>query len=149
MNIHVVRPDGSWYARPDSTLVRDVDRFCLPDDCTGAHAYRCSCIRIGKAGKAIAPRFAHRYIESWAPGICFYGTLADGSDTPYLDRATWMDRTFQPVEALSADMRQRIVDGLERVSRHLSLRIGDLLVLEQTPPATLRRGDIFDNIAIL
>ena len=66
MNIHVVRPDGSWYSRPDITLVRDADRFCLPDDCTGALAARCHCVRIEKAGKAIAPRFADRYLDSWA-----------------------------------------------------------------------------------
>ena len=149
MNLHVVRPDGSWYARPDITLVRDADRFCLPDECTGAQAARCRCIRIGKAGKAIAPRFADRYLDGWAAGICFYGVLADGSATPFLDRATWVDRTFQPVDGLPEAERTRIVAVLERLSRHLSLRIGDLLLFEQSAPAPLGRGDTIDNITIL
>ena len=149
MNLHVVRTDGSWYARPDITLVRDADRFCLPDDCIGALAARCRCVRIEKAGKAIAPRFASRYLDSWANGICFYGTLADGSTTPFLDRSTWVDREFHPFSELPEAERQRIVAVLERLSRHLSLRIGDLLIFEQTAPAPLGRGDTIDNISIL
>ena len=149
MNLHVVRTDGSWYARPDITLVRDADRFCLPDDCTGALAARCRCIRIDKAGKAVAPRFARRYFSQWAPGICFYGVLDDGSTTPFLDRATWVAREFQPVEALGDVAFVPIIEGLERVSRHVSLRIGDLLLFELNAPAPLRRGDNIDNISIV
>jgi len=149
MNLHVVRPDGSWYARPDITLVRDADRFCLPDDCTGARAARCRCIRIGKAGKAIAPRFADRYLDGWAKGICFYGVLADVSVTPFLDRATWVDRDFQPLSGIPADEHARIVAVLEALSRHLSLRIGDLLLFELSDPAPLERGETIDNITIL
>ena len=149
MNLHVVRPDGSWYARPDITLVRDADRFCLPDDCTGALAARCRCLRIDKAGKAVASRFARRYFSSWAPGICFYGILADGAVTPYLDRASWVDRDFQPVDSLPEDDMLRIVEGLERISRHVSLRIGDFLMFELSLPALLKRGDTIDTISVL
>jgi hypothetical protein len=149
MNIHVVRTDGSWYARPDITLVRDADRFFLPDDCTGALACRCRCIRIDKAGKAIVPRFARRYFSNWAPSICFYGVLADGAVTPYLDRATWVDRDFQPVDTLQGDELQRMIEGLEHVSRHVSLRIGDFLMFELSLPIPLKRGDIIDTISVL
>ena len=149
MNIHVVRTDGSWYSRPDITLVRDADRFCLPDDCTGALAARCRCIRIDKAGKAIAPRFARRYFSTWAPGICFYGVLADGTVTPYLDRATWVDRDFQSLDSLGDVEFAHFIDGLERVSRHVSLRIGDLLLFELTTPAPIGRGETIDQITIV
>ena len=149
MNIHVVRTDGSWYARPDITLVRDADRFCLPDDCISALACRCRCIRIDKAGKAIAPRFARRYFSSWAPGICFYGVLADGAVTPYLDRATWVSRDFRPVEELPDVAFAPIIEGMESVSRHVSLRIGDFLMFELSLPAPLKRGDTIDTISLL
>ena len=149
MNIHVVRPDGSWYSRPDITLVRDADRFCLPDDCLSALAVRGRCIRIGKAGKAIEPRFAGRYFDGWTDAILFYGCTADGSATPYLDRATQVDRTFRDTDTLDDADRQRTENALERISRHLSLRIGDFLILECDAPAQLRRGDFIDNIAIL
>jgi len=149
MNIHVVRPDGSWYSRPDITLVRDADRFCLPDDCRSALACRACCVRIEKAGKAIVPRFAQRYFNSWAAAILFYGQTEDGSVTPYLDRATWVDRSFHPAEELTSPLRERIVCGLERISLHLSLRIGDFLLFEQGEPVPLQRGAHFDNIEVL
>lgn len=148
MNIYVVRPDGSWYSRPDITLVRDADRFCLPGDCTEALACRGCCIHIAKAGKAIAPRFARRYFDSWASAILFYGRTGGGL-TPYLDRATWVDREFRPVTELDEDLCARIVHILEQLSLHLSLRIGDFLIFEQGEPTPLQRGDHFDTIEIL
>ena len=149
MNLHVVRPDGSWYSRPDITLVRDADRFCLPDDCTGALACRGRCIRIEKAGKAVAPRFARRYFDSWADAVLFYGLTADRAVTPLLDRATWVDRDFSSVETLDEPALEQVVRSLVQISRHLSLRIGDFLIFELTEPVPLQRGDHFDNIDIL
>ena len=49
----------------------------------------------------------------------------------------------------TANALQRAVDGLERISRHLSLRIGDFLLFELTTPAPFRRGDTLDNISIV
>ncbi|MBQ6957442.1 MAG: hypothetical protein IJP77_02655 [Bacteroidales bacterium] len=149
MNIHVVRPGGDWYSRPDVTLVRDADLFCLPDDCTGAQAFRACCIRIEKAGKAIAPPFARRYFNSTADSILFYGTMPDGTLTPYLDRSTWVSRDFRPADSLDEALQARIIQALCRISLHLSLRIGDFLLFEQTPPTPLWRGDYIDTIAIL
>ena len=149
MNIHVVRPDGTWYSRPDITLVRDADRFCLPDDCTGALACHGCCIRIGKAGKAVEPRFARRYPDGWAPAVLFYGIGADGTPTPLLDRATQVNREFQPFDTLDADLQENALRALVGVSRHLSLRIGDFLILEREEPVPLPRGGFFENMAIL
>ena len=149
MNIHVVRPDGSWYSRPDITLVRDADRFCLPDDCTGALACRGRCIRIAKSGKAIAARFARRYFDSWAPAILFYGLLTDGSITPYLDRATVVGREFRPVSELDSAELEQMTAHVVRISLHISYRIGDFIVFEQDPPVPLGRGGRLGNIDIL
>ena len=113
MNIHVVRPGGDWYSRPDVTLVRDADLFCLPDDCTGAQAFRACCIRIEKAGKAIAPPFARRYFNSTADSILFYGTMPDGTLTPYLDRSTWVSRDFHPSDTLDETLQARIIQALK------------------------------------
>lgn len=149
MNIHVVRTDGTWYSRPDVTLVRDAERFCLPDDCIGACGCRACCIRIDKAGKAVAPRFARRYFTCCTDSILFYGITGNGRLTPYLDRSTWVSRDFRPADTLEPALTQRIVQLLCRISRHLSLRIGDFLIYELTAPEQLQRGSLFDNIEIL
>ncbi len=149
MDIVVVRTDGSWYTRPDITLVRDADRFCLPDDCEGALARRARCLRIEKAGKALEEKFASRYFNSWAGGILLYGCTVDGTLTPYLDRATVVERTFHPVTELDPAELQRMTGHVVRISRHISYRIGDLIVFEQEPSVPLSRGGRFDNIDIL
>ena len=149
MNIHVVRPDGSWYSRPDITLVRDADRFCLPDDCTAALAVRGRCIRIGKAGKAVEPDFARRYPDGWTSSVLFYGITADGTPTPLLDRATQVDREFLPFDSLEAGGQEAALRALVHISRHLSLRIGDFLIIEREEPVPIQRGGTFENIDIL
>ena len=149
MDIVVVRTDGSWYTRPDITLVRDADRFCLPDDCTGALAFRCLCLRIEKAGKALEARFAPRYFNSWARGILLYGRTGEGTLTPYLDRATVVERTFHPTTELDPAELDRMTGHVVRISRHLSYRIGDFIVFEQAPSVSLERGGRFETIDIL
>jgi hypothetical protein len=42
-----------------------------------------------------------------------------------------------------------IIEGMESVSRHVSLRIGDFLMFELSLPAPLKRGDTIDTISIL
>ena len=69
--------------------------------------------------------------------------------TPYLDRATWVSRDFQPVGEQGEAFRQQVVRTLEQLSLHLSLRIGDFLIFEQGDPVALQRGDHLDNIDIL
>ena len=149
MNILVVKPDGSWYCRPDVTLVRDADRFCLPDDCTEAIAFRGLCIRIDKAGKAVVPRFASRYFDSCTDAVLFYGITSDGTATPDLDRATVVSRDFRPVDSLDAATLERIAETICRISLHLSIRIGDLIIFERPEPTELGRGGYLDTIAIL
>lgn len=149
MDIVVVRTDGTWYTRPDVTLVRDAERFCLPDDCESALAFRARCLRIEKAGKAIGEAFAPRYFDSWAGGILLYGKTVDGRLTPYLDRATYVERTFHPFAGLDPAEQERMTGHVVRISRHLSYRIGDLVAFELDPPVALTRGGHIDNIDIL
>ena len=149
MDIVVVRTDGSWYTRPDITLVRDADRFCLPADCTGARAYKACCIRIEKAGKALEERFCDRYFHSFADAYLLYGVLADGRTTPYLDRATVVAREFRPLEEIEPETRAAMTRTIVRISQHLSYRIGDFIVFEREPAISLERGGHFENIDIL
>ena len=149
MDILVVRPDGSWYSRPDITLVRDRDRFYLPDDCTGALACRCRVVRAEKAGKAIASRFFSRYFSQWAEGVTFYGVLADGRTTPYLDRATWVSRDFAPLDSLPEGFTSYACETIVRITTHLPVRIGDLVCFETENPLPLRRNESIDGLTVL
>lgn len=148
MDILVVRPDGSWYSRPDVTLVRDRDRFFLPDDCDGALACRCRALRADKAGKAIAPKFFPRYFSEWAQGVLFYGVPAGGEATPLIDRSTWIDLSFHPLSGLPGDETENYARAVASISSRLSIRIGDLICFELEDPVSLRRGEMFENLLV-
>ena len=86
MNLVVVRPDGTVYARPDTTLVRGARDFYLPDDFSFVDARPCRWIRILKSAKAVQERFASRYYDAVGSGLLLYG---DGTD-PLLDASTYI-----------------------------------------------------------
>ena len=86
MNLVVVRPDGTVYARPDTTLVRGARDFYLPDDFSFVDARPCRWIRILKSAKAVQERFAQRYFDAVGSGWLLYG---DGTD-PLLDASTYI-----------------------------------------------------------
>lgn len=56
--------DISWYEMPDSALLRSGNPFFIPDFASDFAAFPTVAYRIGRLGKSIAPKFAHRYIES-------------------------------------------------------------------------------------
>ena len=86
MNLVVVRPDGTVYARPDTTLVRGARDFYLPDDLSWVEARPCTWIRILKSAKAVQERFAQRYYDAVGSGLLIYG---NGTD-PLLDGSTYI-----------------------------------------------------------
>ena len=59
MNI-IVSPYGkeSFYCRPDSTLIRALDEYYIPDQVEKVSAVPVMYIKTLRAGKAIANRFA-------------------------------------------------------------------------------------------
>lgn len=143
MNILVIRADGTYYARPDTTLERESKDFYLPDDCTGVCARRFSFVRIVKAGKAVGERFAGRYFSECGEGVMLYGKP---SLTPYIDCSTFISQEMHP---LDDSMAQRFAESLSMVTRHTSVRIGDLLCIEEAECRECAGGDCVYGISIL
>lgn len=150
MNLVVVRPDGSFYARPDTTLVRGARDFYLPDDLFWVEVRPCRWIRILKSAKAVQERFAERYYDAVGSGLLLYG---DG-DVSLLDSSTYIfddavpTGSDHPSGGTEAGKSSALPDGsspfsaaLANVTHHLLLHQGDLLILESPESLTLRRGD--------
>ena len=93
MNLVVVRPDGTIYARPDTTLVRGARDFYLPDDLSWVEVRPCHWIRIMKSAKAVQARFAQRYYDAVGSGLLLYG---NGTD-PLLDGSTYIFDASAPI----------------------------------------------------
>lgn len=132
MNLIVVRPDGSFYARPDTTLVRGARDFYLPDDLSRVEVRPCRWIRILKSAKAVQERFAERYYDAVGTGLLLYG---DG-EVSLLDASTYIFDDAAPTGS-----EHPFSAALANVTHHLLLHQGDLLILESPDSLTLRRGD--------
>ncbi len=55
----------------DTCSVPDHHPFFIPDFASGFEGRPALCVRLGRVGKSIAPRFAPRYIGALAPAILF------------------------------------------------------------------------------
>lgn len=130
MNIIVVRNDGSWYTRPDSTLEREAKDFYLPDGMTAATAAGLRYIKIIKAGKAVQPKFAERYYNSLGSGVILYGKDAEGRLHPYIDGSTIILPADENAATLDEEGKAQIAETLQRVTASMSVRIGDIVVFE-------------------
>ena len=143
MNIVVVRPDGSFYTRPDTTLVRGARDYYLPDDLSSVTACRCRWISLKKSAKAVSARFSSRYYDAVGEGVLLYGE----GGISYLDASTCIFPETRPAAALSEAEHARLAGTLEKVTRHQLLRLADLVVFEEPGGASLSRGETVDLYA--
>lgn len=137
MNIIVVRPDGSFYTRPDTTLERDPKDFYLPDDLSAVTARTCTYIKITKAGKAVPERFATRYFDAVGKGVLLYCDDA----VPYVDYSSYFFQECTPASNCLPGEISRICSEISRITRHISVRYADIIAFESGELREYRRGD--------
>ena len=130
MTIAVVRPDGSWHVRPDSTHKRFLDEFYLPDGFESATVYNGLFIRTLKTGKAIGEKFVPRYYDSFGRCKLIY---CHPGDVTVVDCSTIITAEDIPASELTESEKQHISQALCKVSRLMTMKKGDMLILEQDP----------------
>lgn len=150
------------FLKPDSSLLKDRKPFFLPDD-LGRIDYEAEVVvRICRLGKGVPVRFAHRYYDAVTLGIDFTARdlqrrlsqngqpwdLAKGFDGAAAIGG-WLDMDTLPgIQRLhfrldingrtaqrgdTADMLHTVDEAVAYVSRHFTLKTGDLL-FTGTPP---------------
>lgn len=65
------RAEPVVYAVPDTALLKDNRPFFIPDFARPCTYQASTVLRIGRLGKSIAQRFAHRYVDGITVGIAF------------------------------------------------------------------------------
>lgn len=143
MNLIVLKADGSWYTRPDSTLCRVREDFFLPEEFESAEIRKCLYLRVARAGKAILPKFAGRYFEPFCEGYLFYGIDGEGWRCPYIDRSTVLEE-----DRRASLPDEETIGRICGVSSVMTLRRGDLAIIESQDCSILRQGDTFETIEI-
>lgn len=141
MNIIVVKNDGSWYTRPDTTLEREPKDFYIPDGMMAATAASFRYIRIIKAGKAIQPKFAGRYYDSFGSGVILYGKGTDGALHPYIDGSTIILPADESSDVLDDEAAGLIAAALQNVTASMSVRIGDIVLFEDEEMTDFNCGE--------
>lgn len=143
MNVIAVRSDGTWYTRPDTTLEREEKDLYLPDRYESAYVVEGIYVRIVKAGKAIGERFVGRYLDAIYGKTCVVyaqdGMSMMDSSTILMPAQTAMDK--ETAEAFGR--------ALCDFSCIMSVRIGDILILESSETRILRRGDLISQGILL
>ncbi|MBO5803786.1 MAG: hypothetical protein J6R25_01730 [Bacteroidales bacterium] len=168
MNI-IVSPYGkeSFYCRPDSTLIRALDEYYIPDQVEKVSAVPVMYIKTLRAGKAIANRFAQRYIDSYGFGLLLHPTLkgeyfSDLQERAFIENS--LDYTSiipllsfpemeipaatthkfevqinyaNPFEAFTFPTYDGIMERIALISRYCSLRIGDFITMELAKPVEI------------
>ena len=137
MNIIVIRADGSYYTRPDTTLEREPKDFYAPDDIETVCARTCTWIKVTKACKAVPKAFAHRYFDALGRGV-----LLTCNDTiTHIDYSSYFFEPAEPAYKLEKAQYDHICSEIARVTKHISVRYADIIAFENEDPQVFRRSE--------
>ena len=165
MNLIIIPAhEHSFYYRPDSTLIRDLSVYYRPDEVASLQAAPALAIRLRRPGKAIAPRFAERYWDTYGFGLILHPELQTAITghreflQNTLDYTTLVPLKSKAITDFEQETPARFfrnqselpltlpspaqwADQLAHISNYCSLRIGDLLLLELSNPVKIAAGD--------
>ncbi len=156
MNIILRTHSGNTVFRPDSSRNHNAADYYVPESVNALAYSPVVYVRLSRAGKCIASKFASRYYDAVNFGLLLYPSdLLDGSEEGFA-AASCLDGTsilpfhmYQPITLGSANndfvifrsdkeifrckavgMQERIEEAIVEASRFTRTRTGDLLALE-------------------
>ena len=150
-------PEPIWFLKPDTALLRNNDPFYIPAFSQEVH-YECELVvRIGRVGKSIAERFAHRYYDEVGLGIDFTArdlqrqAAAEGlpwERSKAFDRSAAISPEFVSLQELGGDVQKLRftleVNGQTRQTgdtRQMLFTV-DRIIAAVSRYMTLRMGDL-------
>jgi len=121
----------------DASLLNQKKPFFVPDWAEDFRYIPCLVVRISRLGKCIEERYADRYYDAVALGLDFVAwdkmkqnyAMATAFDTS-LCVGEW-----QPVEEMSDQDKARIAGAIHHASEIVTLRMGDLIYIDQAEQA--------------
>lgn len=144
--------DMSVTLMADSTLLHSGQPFFIPDFAPHFAAMPMLMLRVGRLGKCIAPRFAHRYIDAMTASFAIVPLDHDmqpmslAGMASVMDGATvygsWID--YEPLQSfvwtlggqehtlLPQDFMPEASAAIEHISRHATIKMGDVICLGAT-----------------
>ena len=151
MNI-IVKPYGSGlcYCRPDTTWERENKDFYSPECVNEVMWTPVVFARVAKAGKCIGRKFVERYYDGVGCGMPLYNpevlegrnefvVTKNGNQTAVrlVDTVSPAGQNDLVISTEQGGWRHLLEDAICNASRLTSLRIGDFVAVELTPPQSL------------
>lgn len=159
---NIATDETFWTLLSPSAIVQGGNPYFVPDFDTRFSVHLALALKIGKLGKGIAPRFAHRYVESVTPAALFVATnLLAGlsqSGLPWTaavsyDRSlalgSFTKMSYYDLDGIKFGLELRsdtgatelsseicvslIEETIVRISRDNTLKTGDMIILAISP----------------
>ena len=135
--------------KSDSSLLNQRKPFFMPDSLGVITVTECVAARICRLGKNIQPKFAARYIDSyalaldflaeeklseskWAEGFAFDNSLCVG---------TWVDAGDFPPDLLP--VKPSIEDAVAAISRIMTIRTGDIIFIDTSVAREIKPEQVY------
>lgn len=162
------KADASWFFLADSSVINSGKPFFIPENSDSTEVCLSPAVKIIRLGKTIANKFASRYYNAIAP--CLHFRISDlyenlirkGLST---DPAVSFDRSFMtgdfiPIPSsepiyfslwLNNELRTEYIfeasetdEAITMISRHNTLKTGDLLIAKSSPYFKIKSGDFLE-----
>lgn len=137
MTIFSFTEDSSevFYTLPDTTICREANSFVYytPDDIKELIAIPFVFVKINRPCKALLKKFASRHYN-----VCGYGIHLISNNIPegsILDNSIYLSKVTE-IQAHSEEF-ESFDSAIERASRYITLRTGDIIALELPPLVSL------------
>lgn len=153
MNLITVKNNGKFfYTTPDTSLNRDSKDYFCPESIDEFAVVCFYYVRIEKNAKAIAEKYANRYISGFGYGIKMEAVNIGGEDNPYmysmssaLDNTAYISPCVTQEEFTGLKPDLKIDDYIEPsiiISAESVIKSYPKVIANITSISTLRSGDI-------
>lgn len=171
MNIVVFsNKTGIFFFKPDNTLVRDSKDYYIPGFVTEISVALSVVVKISRSAKCTLKEYARRYYHEWGLGLVLYPdnilkaestNLFSSGRALSLDNTTYEMQKLFPVDEIGKNGKIEFLSGtsilycntletgfleeidksIEEISRHSSLKNGDLIYIEVTERIPVNIGN--------
>ena len=132
MNLFFINDKNEIFYRPDTTLNKECPVYYVPDSIRSIEYAPFIYVKIDRAGKYIAPRFAPRYYSKTGQGLAIFGYESEKRDemlANLLDNSTIVCE-LTPIESISDQaLIDKIDQAISTISEKTSLKTGDYVCL--------------------
>lgn len=143
-------PDGTLYTIPDTAIHINRRPFYIPPYAEPCFCQIAAAIRIGRLGRNIGERWAHRYYDRATLVAHKYTPSLPPSQGCCFDEAVSIGEWQETESVLSPEQKAKADHMIAEASKYFMLRQGDILLIDNCEdPFVLNIGDRIERAPYL